>query len=170
MDRFVSIARIVKARGIKGEVSAEVLTDFPERFASLGQVRILCRESHYWESLERYWFHQGRVILKFRGRDVPEAVRELIGGDVQIRETERIPLSEGTYYDSDLMGCQVREKGLVLGEVTGVLRLGPETSNLVISTEDGKELMIPMVAHFITRVDIDAKRIDVVLPPGLKGL
>ena len=40
MPEFSSIARIIKSRGIRGEVAAELLTDFPERFSSLHQVRI----------------------------------------------------------------------------------------------------------------------------------
>ncbi len=35
---YLTIARIVAPWGVRGEVKAEILTDFPERFALLEQV------------------------------------------------------------------------------------------------------------------------------------
>ena len=75
MSAFVSIARIVKVRGLKGELAAELLTDFPERFEGLEQVRVEGSAGISQEVLESYRFHQGRVLLKFQGRDTPEAAR-----------------------------------------------------------------------------------------------
>ena len=84
MTEFIAIALIVKARGIRGEVSAELLTDFPERFSSTNDVRVALPGAEYQEFIESARFHKGRVLLKFRGRERPEQVRELIGGEVQI--------------------------------------------------------------------------------------
>lgn len=171
MDRFVSIARIIKTRGIKGEVSAELLTDFPERFTSVSQVRILLTGNQYWEDLERYWFHQGRIILKFRGRDLPDTVHELVGGDVQIPERERVPLPQGSYYDSDLIDCRVLENQETLGQVVQILKAPPgAAAHLVIAGKQGKELMVPMVRKFVTQVDVEKKIIRVKLPKGLLEL
>ncbi|PYU46874.1 MAG: hypothetical protein DMG54_02115 [Acidobacteria bacterium] len=36
--RWVLVARILRARGNKGEVAAEILTDFPERLTGLREV------------------------------------------------------------------------------------------------------------------------------------
>ncbi len=98
---FVSIARIVKPRGIRGEVVAELLTDFPDRFSTVRQVRIFQASQVYNEELEQHWFHSGRVVLKFKGRSSPEEVQELIGGDVQVPESERYSLPQVFYYLSD---------------------------------------------------------------------
>ena len=170
MEPFVSIARIIKTRGIRGAVAAELLTDFPERFASVGQVRILCSENQYWEDLEGYWFHQDRVILKFRGRDLPETVQELVGGQVQIPEDQRLTLPAGTYYDSDLIGCRVLEGAKPLGKVIRVLKTGAEMSNLVIMGEKGEEVMVPLVQEMIALINVRQKLIQVKLPPGLVEL
>ncbi|TDI07819.1 MAG: 16S rRNA processing protein RimM [Acidobacteria bacterium] len=167
MAQFASIARIVKKRGVRGEVAAELLTDFPERFSSLDQVRIFNGETEYWEEIEKHWFHKNRVILKFRGRDRPEEVEELIGGDVQVSEDQRVSLPQDSYFHSDLIGCQVLEDEEVLGGVTGILETGTAGCNLVVTRADGGEFMVPLVRKFVLKVDVGKKVIQVNLPSGL---
>ncbi len=167
MAEFASIARIVKRRGVRGEVVAELLTDFPERFSSLDEVRIFNGEKEYWEGIEKHWFHKNRVILKFCGRDRPEEVEELIGGDVQVSEDQRVLLPQDSYYHSDLIGCKVLENEEVLGGVTGILETGAAGSNLVVTRADGGEFMVPLVRKFVLKVDMEKKVIQVDLPSGL---
>ncbi|MCH8319499.1 MAG: 16S rRNA processing protein RimM [Acidobacteria bacterium] len=167
MAQFASIARIVKKRGVRGEVAAELLTDFPERFSSLDEVRIFNGETEYWEEIEKHWFHKNRVILKFRGRDRPEEVEELIGGDVQVSEDQRVSLPQDSYYHSDLIGCKVLENEEVLGGVTGILETGAAGCNLVVTRADGGEFMVPLVRKFVLKVDVGKKVIQVNLPSGL---
>ncbi|MGH9338477.1 MAG: ribosome maturation factor RimM [Acidobacteriota bacterium] len=170
MVPFVTIARIVKTRGIKGEVAAELLTDFPERFESVTEVRILRQDREYREEIEAFWFHQGRVILKFRGRNSPEEVSELVWGDVQVPESLRPELPPDTYYHSDLIGCRIVEGGEDLGQVVDILESGPEMTTLVVHTPRQEEFMVPLVREFVTRVDTGEKVIEVKLPPGLLEL
>ena len=167
MAQFSSIARIVKRRGVRGEVAAELLTDFPERFSSLDEVRIFNGEREYWEEIEKHWFHKNRVILKFRGRDRPEEVEELIGGDVQVSQDQRVSLPQDSYYHSDLIGCEVVENKEVLGGVTGILETGAAGCNLVVTRADGGEFMVPLVRKFVLGVDVGKKVIQVNLPSGL---
>jgi len=167
LAQFASIARIVKKRGIRGEVAAELLTDFPERFSSLGEVRIFNGEKEYWEEIEKHWFQKNRVILKFRGRDRPEEVEELIGGDLQVPQDQRVSLPQDSYYHSDLIGCDVMENEEVLGGVTGILETGAAGCNLVVTRADGGEFMVPLVQKFVLEVDVEKKLIQVNLPSGL---
>ena len=167
MDEFVTVARIVKTHAIRGEVKADLLTDFPDRFSRLRKVRISKSGKTTWEELVQCRLHHGRVIMKFLGRDCPEEVEDLIGGDVQIPASERVPLPEDSYYHSDLVGCEVLESGTVRGTVTGVLETGPAGANLVVIAPSGEEFMIPLVREFIIRIDIKEKSIEVKLPSGL---
>ncbi len=167
MSQFIAIALIVKARGIRGEVAAEVLTDFPERFSSTTGVRVALPDVQYREVIESARFHKGRVLLKFRGRERPEQVRELIGGEVQIPLEERMPLPEGSFYESDLLGLRVEQKGRNLGVVLELFRTGSEGVNLVIRDGSDRELMIPLVRALVRDVDLDRGIIHVDLPTGL---
>ena len=167
MRQFIAIALIVKARGIHGEVSAEVLTDFPERFSSMAGVRVALPDLVYREVIESARFHKGRVLLKFRGRDRPEQVRELIGGEIRIPLEERMPLPEDLFYESDLLGLRVVQKGRILGDVAELFRTGPEGVNLVVRAGNGRELMIPLARAFVREIDLDRGVVQVDLPPGL---
>jgi len=167
LDLFVSVAHIIKTRGVKGEVVADLLTDFPKRFASVRSVRILRGDQVFEETLEKHWFHRGRVILKFQGRETPETAAPLVGGYVQVPEEERFVPPRNTYYHSDLIGCQVEEDGQVLGVVTGIFESGPDHANLVVETRGGNEVMIPLVKQFVKKVDIGGKIIRIKSLPGL---
>jgi 16S rRNA processing protein RimM len=167
LSEFASIARIVKSRGLRGEVAAGLLTDFPERFSSLHQVRIFKEGREYWEKIEKHWFHKGRIILKFQGRDRPEEVEELIGGEIQVEEDHRVSLPQDSYFHSDLIDCRILEGQESLGTVTGIQETGSEGCNLVVTTLDGKDFQIPLVKEFVAKVDVEEKVIQVDLPLGL---
>ena len=173
---YVTLARILRPRGLKGEVAAEILTDFPERLAHLREVwlsegvgpprRIALRSC--WLSQAR----GGQVIFHFEGVDSITAAEPLRGLEVQVPLAERMPLPPGRYYVSDLIGCQIFESDLRLGSVRDVQFTGEDVSGtplLVVETPQG-ELLIPLADEICTRIDIAARRIEVVLPEGLRDL
>ena len=104
----IVIARIVKARGIRGEVACDIETDFPERFDRLEQVTVwMPNDARLRLGLEHHWFHQGRVILKFAGYDTMTAAEQLAGGRLVISEAEALELEEDEFYEYDLIGAAV---------------------------------------------------------------
>ena len=170
MSQFVSVAKITRTHGIRGEVTAILLTDFPDRFRLLRKVHLYSDAVSGWEEIERYRFHKDRVILKFTGRERPHEVNDLLGCDVQIPESDRIELPADTYFDSDLLNCQVFDGERSIGKVVDLLKAGADCVNLVIETSDGREIMVPLVNAFVRQVDVGAARISVELPPGLEEL
>ena len=77
-ENFVTIAKISKTRGLRGEVVADILTDFPERFEILDKVFIVKPNGETLEAgLENFWFQKGRVILKFENFDKIENAETL---------------------------------------------------------------------------------------------
>lgn len=167
---YFSIARIVRTRGIRGEVLGELHTDFPDRFDSLHQVWIEfpggAREIFL---LQESWEHKGRRVLKFAGVDSIESAQKLVGGWVQVEAREAVSLPEGTYFDHDLVGCRLEnEGGEFLGTVSGVLRI-PGNAQLVVRGPHG-EYMVPAIGAICREVSIGRKRIRVDLPGGLLDL
>jgi 16S rRNA processing protein RimM len=84
---------------------------------------------------------------------------------------QRAKLSDGKFFVSDLVGCDVWEKGAEtsLGSVRDVVFTGGAAPLLAVDTKGG-EVLLPLAEEFCVRIDVKAKRIDVILPDGLLDL
>ena len=170
----VTLARILRPRGLRGEVAAQILTDFPERLPALTEVwlvggRGLPRRigvQNCWLSTSR----GGQAIFHFADVNSIEAAEPLRGLEVQVPIEQRAKLGAGNYYVGDLIGCEVWEAAAAaaMGAVRDVEFPGG-VALLAVKTEDG-DVLIPLAAEFCTRIDVKAKRIDVILPEGLRDL
>jgi 16S rRNA processing protein RimM len=169
-SEMVTIARIQTTHGRRGEVGADILTDFPERFQRGLEVLLSNGERSRRCCIEEAWFHkakrQERVILKFQGVDTMTEAEALAGSLVQVPRSERFPLPVGQWYVSDLMGCAVLENAEVLGTVVG----WDETGGVPLLRIEGQqgEILIPYAAEICFAVDAGEKEIHVRLPEGLK--
>jgi 16S rRNA processing protein RimM len=188
--RWVLVARILRPRGNKGEVVAELLTDFPARFSTLKQI-YLCKDNgeartagllHFW--LDRN--HPGMGVFHFAGCTTISEAETLRGYDVLLPFEERVELPAGQYFVTDLIGCIVfelpadrakfssppcsmEEAPRVLGTVRDVFFTGEGVAGtplLEVETPHG-ELLVPLAEDICTRIDVATRRIDVRLPEGL---
>jgi len=189
--KFVTIARIVRARGNKGEVSAELLTDFPERLKTLSELFLGDGKSaRRAMALKSFWVdrnHPGFGVFHFEGITSINDAEKLRGLEIQIPFEQRVTLPAGKYFVTDLIGCAVfelpaapprvssspctvSEAPTLLGSVRDVFFPGesqPGTPLLAIDTASG-ELLIPLAEDICTRIDTAARRIEVLLPEGLR--
>ena len=174
-SEWVAIGVLGKTRGNRGEIFAISLAGRPERFEGLQRVWLFGRSPAVADGtsyeLESVWLHDGRPVLKFRGIDTISDAEVLTGAEVRLPLSERIPLEEGAFYEADLIGCRVWERGSgePLGEVTA-LRESGGPGHLEIKTPDGAELLVPFARSICVKIDIAARRIEVDLPEGLKEL
>lgn len=170
-QEFVVVARIVRTRGLKGELVADLLTDFPERFAGLESVIALFPNGERQAvTLEEHWFQRDRIVLKFAGYDSIEAAQALVGCQVVVPEAERVALPADHFYDWELVGCEVRDTaGELLGRVREIMRT-PGVEMLLIEKEGGGEALVPMVSEFCVEIDVAAKLIRIDPPEGLLDL
>lgn len=172
-NEFVAVARIVRPQGRRGEVAAEILTDFPERLTQLQQAR-LALPGQPWDpvELEDAWPHKGRIILKFAGVDSITEAERLRGMDVLVPRAERAVLRESQYFVSELEGCRVLlDRGGTtskLGMVTGLQRTGG-VDLLRVETQRG-EVLVPLAQAICKRIDTEAKVIIIDPPDDLLEL
>src|ERR1044072_5360980 len=104
-SELVVIARAVKPRGLKGEIVAEILTDFPARFEDLDELVLVSPGGERsTKRLEDFWFQNGRVVLKISGYDDVDTAKELVGFEFAVPESERVSLPEDHYYDWEVEG------------------------------------------------------------------
>lgn len=172
---FVTIARVIKPQGRVGEVAAELFTDFPERFAERRHLFALGVDGSRRElELEDFWPHKRRIVLKFAGIDSIDAAESLKGVEIQIPLGQRAKLDAGSFFVSDLVGCQAVEiaadgKERELGRVDDVIFGAGEAPLLEVHSGD-REFLIPLVESFLRRIELEAKRIELVLPEGMLEL
>jgi 16S rRNA processing protein RimM len=176
IDRL-TLARLLRPHGIRGEIAAEILTDFPKRLTKL-------REVWLWDAragasadaiVEKCWLsftRGGQAVFKFAGVERIEDVEKFRGMEVQVPLSERMELPDGSYFISELVGCEVWEVDgdggqTKLGLVSGVQESG--TPVLEVQTMDG-EVLIPLATEICRLIDVKARRIEAVMPEGLRDL
>jgi len=167
MDDLVAVAKIVRPKGLKGEVFAEVLTDFPERFEGLEEVfAIPPRGERLDLKIEDFLFQNDRLVLKFNGDDSIEAAETLRNAEICIAEADTVELDEDEFFDWQIEGCSVETIG---GEKIGVVREIQRTGgteNLLVDG-DGKDFLIPFAEAICVEVDVEKKLIRIDPPDGL---
>jgi len=181
------VARVLRPHGRRGEVACEILTDFPERLKKLKSVEL-------WDSrkgagagagagarrkvaVRACWLSQsrgGQAIFHFEGSDSISEAEKLRGLEVQIPFSARMRLPKGSYYVTDLIGCDVcvRDGGASIGRVSDVQFAGAAVTGTPILAVDSPcgEILIPMAQEICVAFDVAARRIEVVLPEGLLEL
>jgi len=168
-EAFVTIARVIRTQGRKGEVSAILLTDFPERFDSRRRLFVLdMKGARRSMDLENHWFHKGHVVLKFAGIDSISDGETLKGCEIQVPFSERAPLEEGEVYVSDLVGCTVYDGPREIGRIRDVQFGSGEAPLLVIAGD--KEYLVPFATVYTERIDVEHKRVELKLPAGMLEL
>jgi 16S rRNA processing protein RimM len=197
MDRnpqWIVLAQVLRPQGRKGEVLADLLTDFPGRFTTHPYVFLAppgfaeplanaastaptqpepAEVTSHWLPVGR---NAGRIVLHFAGIDTIEQAETLAGKQIIIPFSERVTLDPGAAYVSDLIGCTVYDRGQPLGIVDSVQfpatpdgsrRLEDAAPLLAIASPLGDEMLIPFAKAFLLELDLPARAIRMSLPEGL---
>lgn len=170
--RVVSVGRILKPHGVRGEVKVAPMTDDLARFKRLG--RVFCELS----SGERLTLNvessrtagADTVLLKFKEYATPEAADVLRNALIQVPRSESPPLPKGKVYYADMVGLIARNQltGETLGTVMAIVSAGNEL--LEVKKPEGGELLIPWVEAFVSRIDLEGREVWITPPPGLLEL
>jgi 16S rRNA processing protein RimM len=181
-EQWVWLARIRRPQGRKGEVFADILTDFPEKFAerkklwlvaeaaSSASPRPMVKPIPREAELIAHWLHKGGVVLHFAGVDSISAAETLARLIVAIPMAERAPLAEDEVYVADLIGCALFDvagpEPISIGEIEDVDRTAGPVALLEVRGRVG-EVLIPFAKSYLRKIDIDARRVEMALPKGL---
>jgi 16S rRNA processing protein RimM len=167
----VVVGRIGKAHGIRGAVTVEIRTDFPELRFREGAELFAGDPVNATLVVERAQEHSGRLLVWFEG-STDRTSAELFRGALLETEsgTEMTPLDEDEFLVRDLIGVRVQgEDGNEIGRIDHVIHL-PGHDLLAVATPAGEKL-IPFVSEIVTEVVITGSpQDDFVLvspPPGL---
>ena len=159
---------MLKPQGRRGEVLAELHTDFPERFEERRELSGLAPDGSRRElKLEEHWFHKGGVVLKFAGVETISDAEKLAGMEVQVPVEQRSKLESGAAYVSDLVGSDVWDGQRFLGRVSDVQFGAGEAPLLIVAGADGKKYDLPFAEAYVVGVDLAGKQLLMRLPAGM---
>jgi len=162
----LQVARIGKPHGIRGEVTVQVLTDAPgDRFVPGTRFIVEPASSGPLTVFSARW-NKDILLLAFEEIETRNDAETLRGAKLFI-ETEHIDEDDDEgWYEHELVGLDVRVADAVVGKVSG-LHTMPVQDLLVVTTDDGKEILIPFVEQIVPEVNVGEKYVLVTPPPGL---
>ncbi len=166
----VTIGKVLKPFGVRGEVKVFPLTDKPERFQDLEEVTIKTKEEqHLRYRLLQVALRPPFVYVAFEGINCPEDVDPIRGGLIQVPVSERISLPEGEYFQSDLIGLEVyRVDGAYVGRITEIVETG--VNDLFVVKNGKREMLIPALRKIVKAIDLKQNRMEIDPPEGLLTL
>ena len=168
---LIVVAHVVKTRGLRGEVVADLLTDFPSRFEKLKSLIGISRSDDKRSlQIEEQWFHGNRLVVKFAGFDSIDQAKELVNYDLAVPADDRVELPNDTFYEWELVGSRVTTiDGKEIGNVKEIMRTGG-VEVLVVVDETGRDRLVPIAADIVVEIDKDQKLIRIDPPEGLLEL
>lgn len=163
---MIFFGRIIKARGIKGEIVLDPSPRVNDEDAAPGRHLSLRSEKHEFEKeiLASRRF-KGQLLMRLRDVDSLAAALKLVGYDVYGDVSPRG--SEGP----SLVGYDVWDTaGARWGRVAAVHDKGLNPLLEVVSDERHGPISIPLVSEIIKEVDAQGKKILIDPPAGLREL
>jgi len=164
----VTVGRIGRPHGLRGEVTVQVTTDNPdERFATGAVLGTdpAARGPLTVSSMRR----SGPVlVLGFEGYTDRTAAETLRGTSLTLDSAELpVPDDPDEFYDHQLIGLSVADRdGTVLGTVAEVWH-PPAAPVLAVTRPDGSQELVPFVSAIVPVVDLQAGRLIVDPPDGM---
>lgn len=162
---YLECANVINTHGVRGDVKLESLCDSPEVLASLERVFVLEGGKYREIEVKHASVFKQFVLATLEGVDNMDKAMAMKGTTLYAAREDFI-LEEGDYFIADLIGLEVVDNisGKKYGRITDVVNRGA-SDIYVIKTENG-ERMMPAVAEFVKRVDLD-EGVFVETIPGL---
>ncbi len=155
---YLRIGQIVRPHGVQGAVKLAPLTDDVNRFRGMREAYL---EQHGQTTpvlLSVLSIRSDAVVVQMEGCHSPEDAERLRGAYLSVDRAHAVPLSENTYFVTDLIGCRLTDTdGVCYGKITDVLSTG---ANDVYVVDDGK-LMLPALKKLLANVDVEQRVITV---------
>lgn len=169
MSDLLQVGVITSTHGVRGEVKVFPTTDDPARFKKLKQVILDDGKQQIDLEIASVKFFKNMVILKFKGIDNINDVEKYRRATLLVTRENAVPLAENEYFIADLIGLSaVSDEGEELGSITDVLQTGANDV-YVVTTPQKEEILVPAIRECILAVDLDARRMQLHLLPGLRG-
>jgi 16S rRNA processing protein RimM len=165
----VTVGRIGRPHGIRGDVVVGVRTDEPELRFAVGSRLDTDRADVGPLTVAAVRWQSGELIVRFRGIRDRTSAGELRGTWLSVDSGTLAPTGDpDEFRDHELVGLCVRTvDGAEVGVVEDVLHHGQDT---LIVRAASREILVPFVKAIVTSVDVEAGVLVIDPPPGLLDL
>lgn len=166
--QYVTIARLGKPFGLKGQVHAFSLTSFPElRFKkNKAYVLIDLKGNETKVTLTSFSIKGDALVLGFKEIAAPEEAATFYGQTLNLNK-EDAPMPEGYVRFDELLGFKaIDDDGNALGELVDVLENAP-TPSLKFKSAKGKVFYVPFIDEFVGDISYEEKSIRIHVVEGM---
>lgn len=153
--------------GLIGRVKVRLAYEGSESLADVTRIWLVAEDGSEREFAVREVLGEGaKTLLGLEGVNDRDAAAKLTGSHIEVARDDVAPLEPGEYYLADLVGADVFGPAGRLGEVVDVV-VNPSVDSLRIRLEDGRLAEQPLAPVWVTKVDVDARRIELASVDGL---
>lgn len=168
MEDLLQVGVIASTHGLKGEVKVFPTTDDVKRFKVLKEVIMDTGKEKITLEIEGVKFFKQFAILKFKEINDINHVEKYKSCPLYVTRGQAVPLEEDEYFIADLIGLSiVNEDKILLGTLTDILETGANDV-YVLTTTEGKEVLLPAIKECILNIDMAAKEITIHMMDGLQ--
>ncbi len=166
-EPYLTIGVIGSVVGLRGEVRCDLLTDFPERFASLQEVIVKTKMGERCSlGVKRVRYGKSSVYITFKEVTSREQAFALKDGVIQIPEEDRTPLPPDHYYRYDIEGLDVYlEAGTPLGKIVSIIETG--SNDVYVVQQGDREYLIPAMKSVVKKIDLSKREMTICPMDGL---
>ena len=166
-ERYVPIAVVARPHGVRGELRVHVFNDDSSLLFEVPVVHVKLSKGHELDVVIAHARPATKAVLvKLENVDDRDAADAYRGAEISVRRKSFPKLPAGEFYACDVEGARVVLPG---GESVGrvrVLQRYPTCDVFVIETSE-RVLEVPLLPHYVSRVDVDRAEIEVVTLDGL---
>jgi len=159
-EELITIGRVLKEWGLKGELLILPLTYDNRRFSELSEVVIKHKDLTERKKLRSVKPHKHNLLIGIEGCSTPEDAKKYSSALMQIERSTSPKLPEGAYYHYQIIGIDVYTiDGCHLGQVKSIFETG--SNDVYVVAGDEKEYLIPAIKEVIQEIDLEANKMIV---------
>lgn len=166
---YFNVGKIVNTQGLQGEMRVLSVSDFTEeRFKKGNKLALFDPSDQFVQEVEiaSYRKQKNFDIIKFKDMYHINAIEKFKGFSLKISEEGLTDLEDGEFYYHEIIGLEVYEKDVLLGQIKEILQPGANDV-WVVERKGKKDLLLPYIPPVVLSVDLAKKRVDVELLEGL---
>lgn len=170
-ETWVALAEVARPHGVRGELRLRLFNKSSDLLLAQDEVLVRLKDGEEHEvSVERARRADDAILMKLYSVDDRDRANDLRGALVCIRRSDFPPPDAGEFYAVDILGAEVRLAGERLGEVLETVTYPTLEAIIVAATDDLGDWEVPLTDSYVSKVDPEARVIELVTLDELERL